>query len=134
MGKNRNKHQVKEDQVDEQEDEQDIEDGEEVLEGDADEPDAVVYPANVFTYVGGGTDSPQVINFMGKQKFVRGQLTEVTDPEVLAKIKYNPSFINGEVSQEELYEMDKDAVKKAEHRRKLDAIANAQFKKKHVVE
>ena len=49
--------------------------------------------SNIFTYVGVGADSPFRIKFMGRQEFVRGKPQEVTDPELLAKIVGNPSFV-----------------------------------------
>lgn len=85
----------------------------------------------VFTYVGGGEDSPRVINFMGMQKFVRGQATEVVDPVVLAKIAKNPTFIEGEVEQEELHTYDEEARKEADEQRRKDKETNLAWKKKY---
>lgn len=85
----------------------------------------------VVTYVGAGEDSPRVINFMGKQKFVRGQAVEITDQELLAKIIGNPSFVEGEVDQESLHEMDEEAANEANDQRKSDKKLNALFTKKH---
>jgi hypothetical protein len=89
---------------------------------------------NFFTYVGGGEDSPRVINFMGLQKFVRGQFTEVTNPEVLAKIKNNQCFVNYEVDETSIYEADEDAKLEADRQRKIDQKTNAAYMKKFVVE
>ena len=85
----------------------------------------------IYTYVGGGEDSPRVINFMGRQKFVRGEATEVTDQELLKKIVGNPTFVEGEVALEELHEYDEEAKKEAEAQRKKDARTNAAYMKKH---
>jgi hypothetical protein len=73
-----------------------------------------------YTYVGGGEDSPRVVNFMGLQEFVRGEATEVTDSMVLAKIKNHPCFIQGEADQKALHTYDMDEKKKADEQRKKD--------------
>ena len=82
-----------------------------------------------FTYVGGGADSPSVINFMGRQEFVRGEATEVTDKIVLNKIKNCPTFVEGEVSQKDLSENDKAAAKKEAKQKEEDKKTNAKAKK-----
>ena len=86
--------------------------------------------ARAFTYIGQGEGSPHVINFMGKQKFVRGQLTEVTDGELLAKLPGVATFIEGPVEVESLHNMDADAKEKADKKRSEDVIINANFSKK----
>lgn len=85
----------------------------------------------VFTYVGGGEDSPRVINFMGRQKFVRGQATEVTDPKLLAKIVGCPTFVEGEVDPEDLHNYDEEEKLAADKKRKEDKKIDAAFKKHH---
>jgi hypothetical protein len=85
----------------------------------------------VFTYVGGGEDSPRVIVFMGIQKFVRGVATEVTNPQVMQKIVNNPSFVEGEVGEEDIHSYDEDARKEAQEQREKDKIKNAAFMKKY---
>lgn len=67
----------------------------------------VVTVGNDYTYIGGGESAPAITNFMGKQVFRLGELTKVTDPDVLAKIKGNPTFRKGAVSAEEIYELNK---------------------------
>lgn len=89
---------------------------------------------NFFTYVGGGEDSPRVINFMGLQKFVRGQFTEVKNPVVLAKIKNNQCFVNYEVEEDSIFEADEEAKLEADRQRKIDQKTNAAYIKKYVVE
>lgn len=84
-----------------------------------------------YTYVGAGEDSPRVINLMGKQKFVRGELTEVTDPEILAKIDGITTFVKDEVDQEDLHEIDEEGKAKADAQRAEDAAIDKLFKKKH---
>lgn len=85
-----------------------------------------------YTYIGGGEDSPRVINFMGKQKFVRGVLTPVTDPEVLAKLEGGvKTFVKGEADQETLHRIDEEAKEKADLQRAEDKATDARFKKKH---
>ncbi len=85
----------------------------------------------IYTYIGKGEDSPRVINFMGKQKFIRGQATEVTDPEVLRKVKDNPTFVEGEADQETLHEIDEQARLEAEEQRLKDARTNAAAQRKN---
>ena len=93
-------------------------------------PKPVVKGDNVYTYVGAGDAPPHVINFMGKQEFVRGEAVEVTDPVLLAKIVNNASFVKGSVDPKTLYKADAEAAKKAEEQRKADAKTHAEFQKK----
>lgn len=79
---------------------------------------------NVYTYIGGGESSPERIDFMGRQRFTRGKATEVTDPVVLAKVKVNPCFVNGEVPDDVIFDMDEKASQKAEEQRKADKETN----------
>ena len=72
---------------------------------------------NIYTYVGAGDEPPHMINFMGLQKFVRGKEVEVTNPEILAKIDGNPSFIKGKADPEKMFENDEKAKKKADAQR-----------------
>lgn len=84
-------------------------------------PDPALQPVGVeYTYVGGGEDSPRVIDFMGRQRFVRGQATLVTEKEVLAKVRNHPCFVEGDVSEEDLHDYDKSAKSKADLQRKQD--------------
>lgn len=84
----------------------------------------------IYTYIGGGASSPRVIDFMGMQRFVRGEATEVTNPVVLAKLKNHPTFVEGEVDQETLHAMDEegDAAEKAQQKR--NAEIEAEFRRK----
>lgn len=91
--------------------------------------DTKVSDANVHTYVGGGEDSPRKINFMGKQEFVRGQPTKITDPAILAKVKNHPCFTQEEVTQEDLHEMDEAAAKEAGLKRGMDLKTSLAYKK-----
>lgn len=88
----------------------------------------------VYTYVGAGTEPPVKINFMGKQVFIRGKATTVTNAEVLAKLKGHPCFVEGEVDQEDLHDQDEEATVKAEKQRKIDEAVNKAFQKKHMTE
>lgn len=87
--------------------------------------------SKVFTYVGGGESSPQVINFMGRQKFVRGRAEEVTDEKLLAKIVNNPSFVRGEVEPEDLQELEDSGIAVANKNREVDKKMNEAFLKEH---
>ena len=122
---------VQGDDSDETEDDDDSEeDGTDESAEEAEEteekPDGPVY-----TYVGGGEDSPRVINFMGRQKFVRGKATVITDDTVLAKVKNNPTFVQGEVDQEELHDYDEKARKEANDQRQEDQRVNDAYMKRH---
>ena len=55
-----------------------------------------------YTYIGGGEDAPQITNFMGRQEFVIGEETEVTDTVILGKIKTNQCFIKGAVERKKI--------------------------------
>lgn len=87
--------------------------------------------AMIYTYVGAGAGSPQIINFMGKQKFIRGKATEVTDPEVLSKIQGVPTFMEGEVDVETLHRIDQEGVSAEEAQKEQDKITNTRYTKKH---
>ena len=87
-----------------------------------------------FTYTGAGADSPYVITLMGKQKFVRGELTLVTDPELLMKLPGITTFVEGKVDQETLHQIDQEGKADFERRRAEDQIINAKYTKKHVGE
>lgn len=80
----------------------------------------IVPSDNEYTYIGAGDTPPHMINFMGMQKFTRGQVTTVTNPTVLAKIKNHTCFVKGQVDQEVLFENDEKAKKEAEHQREED--------------
>lgn len=99
-----------------------------------DENAVAAQDAEIFTYIGVGDEPPRKINFMGMQEFVRGKATEVTDQRILAKIRTNASFIEGEVEMELLHERDEKATKKAEEQRGIDKRINALFHKKHKTE
>jgi len=78
------------------------------------------------TYIGSGDEPPHMIDFMGRQKFVRGQSILVTDPVVLAKIPTHKCFVFGEVNQDELFKQDDLAKKRAAKQRQLDAEKQAE--------
>lgn len=86
---------------------------------------------HVYTYVGKGETSPQRINFMGRQEFVRGRPVEVTDPLVLRKIQGVPTFVKGKVDPELLQDIEDEGIAVAEKNRKMDAQMDANFKKQH---
>lgn len=87
-----------------------------------------------FTYIGAGEDSPRVINFMGKQRFVRGDETEVFDPDLIAKLKDNPTFVEGKADQEVLHRIDEEGKTEADLQRKSDRKVNAAYSKRHSTE
>lgn len=116
-------------QVKEKEDYVDFKKG---AEGQEEKPTAKAKShAVIYTYVGGGEDSPRIIEFMGLQKFIRGQATEVTDPTVLAKLATHACFVEGEVDPESIHEYDETAKKEADEQRKKDEIKNTACKKKY---
>lgn len=87
--------------------------------------------APTYTYVGGGADSPRIINFMGMQTFVRGKETEVTNPAVLRKLPGHPCFVEGAIESEELHEYDEKAAAAEKAQKEEDARINAAYLKKH---
>lgn len=88
-----------------------------------------VVDAKVFTYVGGGEDSPHSIHFMGKQRFTRGKPVQVTDAEVITKLQNHPTIVEGEISLDELEEYDTSAKLEADKKRLRDNAKDAQTKK-----
>lgn len=95
------------------------------------DPSAEGQGARAFTYIGAGDSSPYVINLMGKQKFVRGQLTEVTDPALLAKLPGMSTFIEGPADAELLHKIDQEGKDRYEAQRQVDQLANSKYVKKH---
>lgn len=87
-----------------------------------------------FTYIGGGDSSPYIINLMGKQVFRRGEETEVTDPDLLAKLPGMATFVEGKADTETLHKIDQEGKEAVELRRAQDLLINAKFAKKHVGE
>jgi hypothetical protein len=87
---------------------------------EAKQPLKLVPSDNEYTYIGAGDTPPHMIKFMGLQVFTRGQLTKVTNPIVLEKIKDNRCFVKGAVSQEVLYENDEKAAAEAKRQRESD--------------
>lgn len=102
---------------------------------EANAPVANPKDGEIFTYVGGGTDSPQITHINGtdefKQKFIRGQAVAVKDPMVLKRIRNNPTFRPGEVSQEEIFKMDESAADHDSKIRDRARRADKVFKKEH---
>ncbi len=118
--KNRNRSQVEESQVDDEDEELDDEDETE----DSEEVEGETY-----TYVGGGESSPNKIKFMGKQEFIRGKATVVSDASLIKKIESNPCFVKGSVKAEVLHEMDEAANQKADAQRGVDRKLNEHYQK-----
>jgi hypothetical protein len=84
---------------------------------------------NIYTYIGAGADSPRVIKLMGKQKFVRGEATEVTDPELLAKLPGITTFVKGTADQETLHRIDEEGRAEEVEKRASDALAEQRYLK-----
>ncbi len=90
------------------------------------------YPGpRVFTYIGGGDSSPYVINLMGLQKFVRGEMTEVTNPVLLAKLPGMSTFVEGSASPEVLHKIDQEGKEHYDKQRQADLATSAKYSKKH---
>lgn len=85
----------------------------------------------VYTYVGKGESSPQRINFLGRQEFVRGRPVEVTDPIVLQKIQGVHTFVKGKADAELLQEIEDEGMALAEKNRSVDKQMDENFKKQH---
>ena len=86
---------------------------------------------NIWTYVGAGETPPHMIDFMGLEKFIRGQAKEVTNKEVLEKIKIHPCFVKGTVDQDTLFNMDEEARKKADEQRFEDLKTQIEVERKN---
>lgn len=83
-----------------------------------------------YTYVGAGAEPPEVINFMGMQRFVRGEETEVTIPQVLAKIKNNQCFVKGKADPVKMFEDKQAAQAEVERKRQRDnQLQNAEARR-----
>lgn len=85
---------------------------------------------HVFTYVGKGADSPRIIVLMGKQKFIRGHATVVTDPELLAKLPGIATFVEGEADEETLHAIDEEGKTGEVAQKEKDRILNAAVTKR----
>jgi len=81
---------------------------------------SIIEKDNQYTYIGAGDTPPHMICFMGIQNFVRGELTTVTDHDVLAKIAGNQCFVKGVYDMDEAFEADKEAKKKVELQQEED--------------
>lgn len=80
---------------------------------------------NIYTYIGSGDEPPHMINFMGLQKFIRGQAVEVTNPVVIGKIGSHRCFVKGKIDQEKLFENDEKEKIRADEQRKTDQQTQA---------
>ena len=98
---------------------------------DTDDEVEEVKGGKVFTYVGKGESSPQKINFMGLQEFVRGRPVTVTNPKLIAKLKGVPTFVQGKADAELLQAIEDEGMAVAEKNRRMDAQMDANFKKQH---
>lgn len=85
---------------------------------------------NIFTYVGAGDEPPHMINFMGRQVFVRGKPTEVTDLELLLKVRGHKCFVEGDADVEKMHENDVKEAERANqtrlHDQQMQAAAERQ--------
>lgn len=79
----------------------------------------------IYTYIGGGDTPPRITNFMGKQEFIIGEPTEVTDPQLLVILEKHRSFKKGEVDNKEIELATEKARKKAGAQVADDQIVNA---------
>lgn len=75
---------------------------------------------DVYTYVGSGAEAPETVNFLNRQKFVRGISETVTDPLVLSKIGGHPCFVKGEADKSVMDKNAKDAAEQADAQRQRD--------------
>jgi len=87
----------------------------------------------IFTYIGGGEDSPQVIKFMNSISFRRGEAVEIEKNEenelYIQKLSGNPCFINGSIDADEIVEMDKKARRVANEIRERTLKLDIEAKK-----
>jgi len=82
---------------------------------------------NIYTYIGSGDEPPHMINFMGMQKFIRGQAVEVKNPVVIDKINSHRCFVKGKVDQEKLFESDEKEKARADEQRNIDQQTQARI-------
>lgn len=85
--------------------------------------------SNVFTYIGAGDTPPHMIDFMGRQKFIRGMATPVEDPVVVKAISNHKCFVKGEVDKDVMFKSDEIERKKAEEQLKKDRILQAEIER-----
>ena len=99
------------------------------------EPPSVIehaYPVteNTYTYNGTGANPPSLIKFMGVQVFHRGKPTEVTDEQVLRKIRQNPSFVKGVgMTPDEMYDADLAESQKEDQQNLINSERNSEVQK-----
>lgn len=92
---------------------------------------SIIAKDNEYTYIGAGDEPPHMIDFMGLQKFIRGELTEVTNPLVLSKISGNKCFVKGAYDKEKLFANDKEAKKEADLQREEDTKTQIYFERQN---
>lgn len=76
--------------------------------------------ANIYTYVGSGDTPPHIVNFLGRQSFVRGIPMEVTDEMILRKIVNHPCFVAGAADPEAMHKSDQEYARLAASIRQRD--------------
>ena len=86
-----------------------------------------------FTYIGGGEDSPNIIQVMGKIEMVRGMPVEIPVTaeysKILSKISGCSTIVEGKIELKDLTVKDVEAKNKADKRRAEDKIINQQAMK-----
>jgi len=97
---------------------------EDVVEKTEEKVVSIESTGRTFTYIGSGDEPPHLINFMGMQKFVRGQATKVSNPLVLAKISNNSAFVSGKIDSDLMFTRDEAEKKKANDQREKDRVMN----------
>lgn len=97
-------------------------------------PVAIEKPSVIFTYKGIGAESPQIIKFMDAITFSRGKATKVQiqgNEKYIAKLKMNPSFVEGEVEPDDILAEDEQEKKIVAAKKKEDKALNEEVKRKH---
>jgi len=90
------------------------------------EPVIELVSTNLWTYVGSGDEPPYMINFMGMQKFVRGQATKVS-PDVVEKIKNHICFVKGSVDMDAMFKNDEKEKELVNKKREVDIQIQARI-------
>jgi len=89
----------------------------------------------VYTYIGAGETSPQVINFMGLKVFRIGMPELVSFGSVVhKKIQGNPAFKEGEVSIVEITANETKEKKEVAEKKAADRKLNEEVKRKYRAE
>jgi len=84
----------------------------------------------VFTRIGSGPNPARVVKVHGMD-FILGKVTPVNDPALVKILEQNPTFVEGEVAEEDLTAQMDAAGKAEDEQRKADKILNSKVLKQY---